>query len=96
MNKDNLGKYDLKQVLRNPGLIHRIQDGLQRLEIGRQLKEVDLLTTAIVAYRDNAPDALIKILHKEDRQKVTALIGKELMKDIDEYMEGETEQTTNQ
>lgn len=48
-----------------------------------------ILGASIVAYGRIAPNALIKILAKENREKVIALIGKDTMNLIDEYMEGE-------
>lgn len=85
----DLGKYDLNQLLRNPGLIHRIQDKLRSLDGGKLILTGGSIGMAIVAYRDMAIDPLIKILYKEERQKVIELIGKDIMDDILEYM-GET------
>lgn len=79
-----------EKAFRNPGLIHRIQDAL--LEIDElKLMTFGILGASIVAYGRIAPNALIRILSKADRNEVIALIGKETMNLIDEYMEGEKE-----
>lgn len=83
---------------RNPAIIHKIQDALMKLEVGKELSFVDPLSISIVAYRGAAIVPLVKILSGEatrDREKIKTLIGKETLKLIDEYMEGEKEQPEN-
>lgn len=98
MNKNNLGKYDLNQLLRNPGLVHKIQDNLIGLDWGNLMLSGSILGVSIVSYAKTAIEPLIKILHSEaakDREQVTKLIGEETMKLIDEYMEGSQPEVTN-
>lgn len=77
-----------EKAFRNPALIHRIQDALLEID-DIKLATFGLLGAAIAAYARMAPHSIIKILSKEDREKVIALIGKDTMNLIDEYMEGE-------
>ncbi len=86
----NLGKYDLNKLLRNPMLIHQIQDNLLSLNQMELLKS-GILGAAIVSYAKIAPAACISILSKAGRQEVINLIGKPTMLLIDEYMGGQSQ-----
>lgn len=82
--KDNrdLGKYNLNQLLRNPFLIHRIQDALLAL------KQDSLFAQSL---RDNAkdkPDQCVKMIvdqYRDNPPMITKMIGKETLKLIEEY-----------
>ena len=95
MGKNNsnidFGKYNLNKMLRNPMIIHRIQDNLLVLDQMELLMNGGIIGAAIVSYSKISPSAVVKILAKENREKVTSLIGIDTMKLIDEYMEGETD-----
>ena len=93
MEKNNsnidLGKYNLNKMLRNPMVIHRIQDNLLALDQMELLMNGGIIGAAIVSYSKICPSVVVKILAKENREQVTSLIGIDTMKLIDEYMEGE-------
>ena len=81
----------MKDFPRNPFVVHQIQDRLNNLNGFDLLTKHGIIGAAIISYKDSAIDPLIKILHKEDRQKVLAIIGEKTMKLIDEYIEDETQ-----
>lgn len=91
MNKVNLGKYDLNQLLRNPGTIHRIQKNLSELE-GESLfaqsmrqgayKNISACIREIIEqYRDN-PVLVKKIIGKETLSLIEEFKGITLADDI--------------
>lgn len=91
MTKDNPNinyATSFNKAFRNPVIIHKIQDALLELD-EIKLMTFGILGASIVAYARLAPNACVLILAKGDRNEVTALVGKETMKLIDEYMEGE-------
>jgi len=77
----NLGKYDLKKLLRNPATIHNIQDKL------RELKGRDLLSEA---YRNGAnnPDKVIKQIisdYQDNPSLVIKIVGMDILNLIEEF-----------
>jgi len=83
MKKIDLGKYDLKQILRNPALIHTIQDALGGLQGD------DLLSMAI---RRGATDDLAECLkmivggYEDNPSMLTEIVGIETLRQIEEYL----------
>ena len=82
MTKVNLSQYDLKKLLRNPGLIHKIQDNLV------DLKGDSLFANAIRAGAISNPQEAIKMIREQynDNPKLVAeIVGVETMKLIFEF-----------
>lgn len=81
-SKNNLGKYDLNQLLRDPSLIHKIQDNLT------SLKGSDLLTEA---YRSGAIKDLGETMrqivsdYRDNSKMTTEIVGEKTLKMIEEY-----------
>ena len=73
-DKRNLGQYDLNKLLRNPALIHQIQDALltlkdeslfaQSLRDNAKDKPGECVKMIVDQYRDNPP-MIIKIVGKD-------------------------------
>lgn len=90
-NKLDLGKYDLNQLLRNPGTIHRIQKNLSELkgdslfaESMRQGAYTNIsacIREIIEQYRDNSK-LVIKIIGKETLALIEEFKGITLADDI--------------
>jgi len=82
MKNVNLGKYDLNQLLRNPGTIHRIQDNLMDLKgEGVWIAGIRDLAKGNIGY-------CIKYIisqYDDNPKEVTKLIGKETLKLIEEF-----------
>lgn len=78
----NLGKYDLNKLLRNPGLIHRIQDNLLAL------KDDSLFADALRKGAKDTPDSCVKTIisqYRDNPQMIAKIVGKETLKLIEEY-----------
>lgn len=79
----NLGKYDLNKLLRNPALIHRIQDNLMALQ-GEGVFSQTL--------RDNArdkPRMCIKMIaeqYQTNEREIIEIVGKPTIELIQEYL----------
>ena len=82
MNNINLGKYDLNQLLRNPGTIHRIQKNLS------ELKDDSLFAQSIKAGAYTNISACIREIVEQYRDNpvvVKRIIGKETLGLIEEF-----------
>lgn len=78
----NLGQYDLKTMLRNPGLIHSIQDNLI------ELKGDSLMAEAIRnGAKKNIKSCIEMIVSqaKDNYPLMERIVGKENMELINEY-----------
>lgn len=78
----NLGKYDLNKLLRNPALIHRIQDNLLAL------KDDSLFADALRKGAKDTPDSCVKTIISQFRDNppmITRIVGKETLKLIEEF-----------
>jgi nitrogen regulatory protein PII-like uncharacterized protein len=82
----NLGKYKLSQLLRNPAIIHLIQDNLQAIKEGGVLGE---------AYRNGATNNLNQCIkqiisdYRDNPKLVTEIVGINTLEMIEEFT-GET------
>lgn len=94
-NSIDLRKYDLKQLLRDPSLIHKIQDNLCKIE-GDELLQVALrngavnkiqetIRTVIHTYRDN-PKMAIRIVGKETLAMIEEFSGITLADDLKDVL----------
>ncbi len=83
----DLGKYDLNKLLRNPSLIHQIQDSLE------ELREDDLIITAI---KRGAKENIVKCIemiisqYKRNPKLMTDIIGTPTLQLIAEFEGVET------
>lgn len=83
MKKTDLGKYDLKQVLRNPGLIHQIQDNLCAM------KGDGLLTSSLrEGARTNIREAIKTIVdqYPVNPSYIKNVVGEDTLKLIEEFL----------
>lgn len=81
-NKLNLGKYNLNKVLRNPGLIHRIQDGLM------ELKGEDMVSLAFKRGAKNNIKQCIKSVvsaYHDNSEMILGIVGEKIMNWIWEH-----------
>lgn len=88
MKNINLSQYDLKKLLRNPALIHKIQDNLV------DLKGDSLFANAIRAGAISNPQGAIKMIadqYRDNPKLVVEIVGKETMEMIFEYEGMESE-----
>ncbi len=78
----NLGKYDLNRVLRNPMLIHVIQDELEALQ-GQSIMAAAIRWGAV----DSLQDCLKMIVgqYRENPRLMTGIMGIDLLRKIEEY-----------
>jgi threonine dehydrogenase-like Zn-dependent dehydrogenase len=82
MKKVDLGKYDLTQLLRNPGLIHKIQDNLMTI------KNESIIGGAIREIAKDDIKACIKMIVSQyyDNPKVmTEIVGRDTLNFIEEF-----------
>jgi hypothetical protein len=82
MDKRNLGQYDLNKLLRNPMLIHRIQDNLLAL------KDESIFAQSLRDHAKNSPQECVKMIidqYKDNPPLVTKIVGKETLNLIEEY-----------
>lgn len=84
MNRNiNLNKYNLNKVLRNPGLIHSIQDNLMGI------KEGGILGEAIRKAAKDTPNAAVKLVvecYRDNPRLMKELVGTKTLSDIEEYL----------
>lgn len=90
-NSIDLRKYDLKQLLRDPSLIHKIQDALCKIEGDGLLQQAiragaekdikETIRTVIHTYRDN-PRMAIKIVGKDTLEMIEQFTGTTLADDL--------------
>lgn len=82
LKKIDLGKYDLNQLLRNPGLIHRIQDNLTAITdtgfVGISIKQMA---------KDDIKGCIKMIIdqYRDNPKVITKIVGKETLKLIEEF-----------
>lgn len=81
-NKTDLGKYDLNKLLRNPGLIHKIQDNLLAL------KHDSLFAEALIMGAKDTPKKCVQMIidqYPNDPKLILEIVGKDTLKLIEEY-----------
>lgn len=91
LKKIDLGKYDLNQLLRNPGLIHKIQDNLMDITdtgfLGISIKQIakddikGCIKMIIDQYWDN-PKVMTKIVGRETLNLIEEFEGVTLADDL--------------
>lgn len=91
MKNIDLGKYDLNELLRNPGLVHKIQDNLMSItDTGfvaisiRQIAKDDIkgcIKMVIDQYRDN-PKVMTRIVGTETLKLIEEFEGITLADDL--------------
>lgn len=82
MNNVNLGKYNLQAMLRNPALIHQIQDRLTAITEG------GILGAAIQkGARDNIQGTIRMIVsqYRDNPKLLTEIVGAETLALIEEF-----------
>lgn len=94
-NNVDLGKYDLNQLLRNPGLVHSIQDALMKIEgdgaftkIIREGAWTDIneCIKMIVAQYPHNPKMIIKIVGKKTLEMIEEFAGVTLANDLNDVL----------
>ena len=83
MKNVNLGQYDLKQLLRDPSLIHRIEDKIADLK-GDSLFVMSIRASG--SYK-NTRQAMNEIIdqYRDNPKLTTQLIGRDLLDMIEEF-----------
>lgn len=95
MKNIDLGKYDLNELLRNPGLVHKIQDNLMSItDTGfvaisiKQIAKDDIkgcIKMIVDQYRDNPP-MMIKIVGKETLKMIEEFEGITIADDLKDIL----------
>lgn len=80
--KVDLGKYDLSQLLRNPGLVHSIQDALIAIP------DLGFLSNTIKEGAKSNIEECIKMIvsqYGDNPQMITRIVGKKTLEMIEEF-----------